>query len=151
MVENDGRDGRRRANGRQPQPAVGVLAYGVVNTTDDLGYVEDQPRHLRRHDVPIVAIRHGDEGVGVLDARFAQNVLIDAGADDRLPAEPGGKAAESTAVGVDDRHLIAGMIEEARHTGPDPPAAHDDRLHRWFGSSGAVRMTTTSHGALRRT
>src|SRR6185436_2421096 len=93
VIENDGGDGRGGADGVQPQPAVRILADGIVEAADDLWHVENEPRHLGRHDVAVVAVRDRDEGVGILDACAAQDIFIDPGADDRFATKCGGETA----------------------------------------------------------
>ena len=136
MVEDDGGDRRGRADRRQTEAPVGVLPHRVVDAADDLGHLEDEPRHLRRHDVPVVPVRDRDERLRVLDAGLAQDVLVDAGADHRLAAEAGGESAESPTVRIDHRDRVARVVEQAGDPRSDSSAAHDDHSHRCIPDAG---------------
>src|SRR5688572_13190552 len=94
VVKNLGRNRRRRADGGQPEPPVGVLAYWIVDPTDDFGHLEHQPGHLGRHDVPVIAVGDGDEGSGLLDPGNPQHILVDAGPNYRVAFEIAWQAAK---------------------------------------------------------
>ena len=59
------------------------------------GDVEDRLGQLRRHDVRVVSVGDGDEHVGVLDAGRAQDILVNAGADDGDASEILWQSAET--------------------------------------------------------
>ena len=72
------------------------------------------------------------------------------------PLNSGASRLKGHAAGVNDCHGVTVVIEDGRDTRADPAAAHDDnlqlRVSPYAGLSAfRLRMTTTSHEALRRT
>src|SRR5690606_26711200 len=113
-------------------------------------------RDLRCHDVAIVAVGDRDECSRVLDSGRAQDVLVDACADDGVAPKVCREAPERTAVDINNRHLMLVVVEDRGDAGADTAAAHDYHVHRqlvsiWPRSAGAARTTITSHGAFNRT
>src|SRR5690606_6075923 len=75
-------DGRRRADYCEPEFTEDLRPHGVVDPQHHAGDMVDLLGDLGGHDVGVVVVGDGDEHVRVLDSGRAQNVLIDAGADD---------------------------------------------------------------------
>ena len=85
-----------------------------MDKTDDARHVEDVLRHLRRHDVSVVAASGRNERVGLLNPRAPQRVFVGAVPDDLATAETIGKEAERGGVDVKDRHVMPFFIEHRR-------------------------------------
>jgi hypothetical protein len=58
------------------QLGIGFGALGVVDPGYDVRDLEDVFGDLRGHDVSVVALRHGNEAVGVFDACPAKDVSV---------------------------------------------------------------------------
>src|SRR5438270_8579435 len=155
------------ADGAQAEGLVDLVADRVVDPADDLGDVEHVLRHLRRHDVAVVAVGQRAEGVGFLDAGPFQHVLVDAVADQRRAWKVLAQAGECAAALVDDGHIVVLLDQLKGQPGAHPATAHDDDLHEdWimaesispvgfvracasrFGSWGCCRCSCRSGSAL---
>src|SRR5215217_4466987 len=151
VVEHERRDRRRRTDGGESEPAVGVFPNGVVDAADHLGHVEDVARHLGGHDVAVVAVRDRDECGRLFDPGAAEDVLVDAGADDGVATKVGWQATKGERVGVDDGHVVAVVIEDRGDARADAATPHNDDFHPRRVSSRqsawARRTTMTSHSA----
>ena len=74
---------------------------------DDAVDLEALLRDLADDDVRVVAVGGGDDGIGVLDARLAQQVGVHAVADDEAAAPVLAEPRERVLVLVDDGHVPA--------------------------------------------
>jgi hypothetical protein len=118
-----------RGNGRDVQPFVDLRPPRVVDPGDDDGNVVVLSRHPRGHDVGVVAARHGDEGLGLLDPGLLQGSPLEPDADDLARLDPRGQAVEGRGALVDDRDVVSGPAEFDRERGAHAAAPHQDDLH----------------------
>jgi hypothetical protein len=122
MFEYDCGDCCRRTDGRQPQPSIRVFTHRVVDSADNFWHLEYKLGNLRRHDVPIVTISNSDKDVSALDAGPTQDVLIDPRANDCLASKVRGKAIERCAIRINDRDIIASVVEQGGNSRADTAA-----------------------------
>ncbi len=106
------------AQGRDAQVGVGLGANGIVDLGDGLPGTECLEPELRRHDVAVVALRHGQEHVRTLRAGASQDILVRPVAAEGGPAERGRQAVERRRRQVHDEDVPAGTVQlvgDARH------------------------------------
>src|ERR671919_2506211 len=108
---------------------VDVGPAGIVDPGDHLRYLEVLAGHPGRDDVRVVAVRHGDERVGLPDPRLLQDLPVEPEADDRGGLEPRGEAVESLLPLVDDGDGVPGLGQLDGQLGSDPTAPHDHEMH----------------------
>src|SRR5690349_7155792 len=152
LFDYDRRNCRRRADGDQAKTAVRFGAHRIVSAAYHLRHPDDEACHVWRHDVPVVPVSDGKKRVGVLDSGAPQDVFVDTRTNDRFATEVWRKPTKGTAVRVDDRYFVPGVVELRRNLCPDATAAHDHHLHGRripdaAGSCCRPRTTTTSHDA----
>src|SRR5438105_5574281 len=128
LVDGVGADDRR-ADDAESERLVDLITDGVVDAADDLRHVEDVLRHLCRHDVAIVAVGQGAEGIGLLDPGALEHVLVDAVAQQGIARKVVTQPRKCGSALIDDRHLVALVDQLEGQPGADPAAAHDDDLH----------------------
>ena len=87
------------------------------------------PRHPGGHDVGVVSVGHGGEGVGLVDARLLQGVAVEAHALNFAAVELRGETSEGVGELVDDGHRMTHAVQLGGHGGPHASAAHDDEVH----------------------
>src|SRR5206468_2280423 len=123
-----------RADGVHAQLLVRLRALGVVDAGDYVRDLEHMLGDLRGHDVAVVALGHGDEAVGLLDAGATQDVDVGAVADHLVAAEvqgehaAGGGAREGVGVAVDDHDLVARLVHVGRDLRANTTTPHDQQL-----------------------
>src|SRR6266536_3129643 len=79
------------ADGFHPHFPVGTLTDRIVDTADNLLDIEDLFSDLACHNISVVAIGNGDEGVGCLNTGATQRLFVNAIALDLLSSEIGCK------------------------------------------------------------
>lgn len=141
---------RRPAEGRDPELRIGLRAHRVVDLGDDRPNLEHLGRELGRHDVSVVAFGHRQEDVRARGTRPPQDRLIGSVAADRRAPKAGWQAVERDRRYVDDRHVVAGRVQDRGQERADPAATDDDRFHAGTSMIGS-RTTHTSQGAFLRT
>src|SRR5260370_24707986 len=115
-----------RADRVQAELFIGFGPLGVVDASHDVGYLENVLGDLRRHDVSVVALGHGDKPVRMLDAGPAQDVGVGAVADDLFAVELPGEhparrgAGERIRIAIVDDDLMGPRIQAGRDLGTDP-------------------------------
>lgn len=108
---------------------VRFFAHGIVDAGDDGGHVEHRAHQLGGHDVRVVAIRHRDERVGLLDTRRLQHVFIYAYPQDTAPGELLWQTPEGGRLYIDDGHGVARFIQGRGEPRTNPTAADDYYVH----------------------
>ena len=111
------------------QALVDLKTDRVVDPTDHLRHVEDVLGHLRGHDVAVVTVRKGAEGVRTFDARPLQHVLVNAVAEQGIAAERIAETGERGGRLIDDRDLVVLFGELQGKAGAHPSAAEYHNLH----------------------
>ena len=101
----------RPAERRDPEVRVRLGPDRVVDLGDDPLRPERLVGELGGHDVAVVALGHRDEDVGVLGAGPAERVLVGAVAAQGVAAERRRQPIEGPGRGIDDDHLVAGLVE----------------------------------------
>ena len=125
-----------RAKGLNAELLIRIRAFGVVDARHDMRDLEDVLGDLRSHDVAVVALSHGDETVGMLDARTTENIGVGAVADHLLAAKLPGQDAtrrgtrEGIGVAIDDDHLVALTVHVGRNLRADPATPYDQQPQR---------------------
>src|SRR5438034_368447 len=152
----------RRTDRAQTECLVEVGARRVEDADDDALVVEALHRHLGDHEVRVVTVRGDDDGVGVLDARLAQDVDAHPVAEHEAAAPFLAEARERLFFLVDRGHLPPLLGELKRHIRPDTATADHQCLHgltiahvvAYAGSSSSASRTpcgkattSTSQGA----
>src|SRR6185436_12552128 len=122
----------------------------VVDLGDHVLRAERLGRQLAGHDVPVVALGHRDEQVGIRRPGPPQRVFVGPVAAHGGAAEGARQAVEGGRGGVDDDHLVAGSVEAVGEDRADP-ATPDDHGFHWFSSWIGSRTTQTAQGAFFRT
>ena len=89
--------------------------------------------HAGGDDVGVVAVRDGDERLGLLDPGLLEHVPVVAHPDHLLRLESGGEPVERLGALVDDRHLVPALRELHGELRADAPATHDHDVHAWLG------------------
>jgi len=114
---------------------------------------QDYPRHVknvglaycRRHDVPVVGLRHRDKDFRCFDAGFLQYFLRPMPLPTMaLPLNPGGRRPETVSFNINDGNAVPCCVQHARQPPAGAPASHDyDFFHcsvsLCIGSDGFVR------------
>ena len=118
-----------RIDGAQAQGLIELLATWVVNAANDSLDVESVAGNLCRHDVLVLVLRDGGEGVGLFDAGPAQHVFIDAIANHHNAAEVRRQQAEGVRVHIEHRDLMTLARQKPGQDGAGPAAPHDDGVH----------------------
>ena len=116
-------------DGGDAQPLVHLGAARVVDAGHHVVDVEGLAHHPGGQDVGVVAVGHGGESLGLLDAGLEQHLAVEADALDRLAVEVGTQPAERLGVLVDDRDGVAALLQTACQGGSDASAAHDHDVH----------------------
>src|SRR5204863_4667288 len=100
--------------------------------------VEAAPGDLGDHEVGVVAVGGGDEGVGLLDSGLEERVDLERGADgeaaaDLLPGLGLVPVEEGYGLGVlvEHRDFVALGEHLLGDRGTDPAATHDEYEHSW--------------------
>ena len=121
-------------HGGDAQALVDVGPPRVIDPGDDVVHAEALPGYPRSHDVGVVPVGHGDEGVGLVDARLLQGVAVVTDPLDLAAVEVRGQAAEGVRGAVDDGHRVPDTVELNSHGRSDAATAHDDEVHEEDGT-----------------
>ena len=116
-------------DGRDAETLVDGGAAGVVDPGDDPLDPVGLPGDAGDEDVRVVAVRHGGEGAGLLDAGLGEPVAVEADADDLLAGEVEGQAPERPLLPIDHGDGVARGLQGAGQAGTDPTAPDDDDVH----------------------
>src|ERR1700693_6062277 len=128
---------RGGANGFDAQLAIELAARRVVDARDDLLDPEHALRDQCRHHVAVIAVRDGDESVGVGGAGAFEDVVVDAGPNFDATREARPQTFEGGRVFVDDDDVVALGGQEFGGRGAAPAAADDSVFH--LGESGGSK------------
>jgi hypothetical protein len=93
------------------------------------GHIEDAVRHLAGDEIGLIALGHGDQQVGVIQAGAGQNRRMRGVADYRLQIEAILQVRQTLLVAVDHRDVVVFRGETLRDTGPDLSGAQNDDTH----------------------
>jgi hypothetical protein len=85
---------------------------------------------LTGHDVSVIALRSGYEGVGAFNSRSLEHFLINSITENGGALEIWPKAAKRGRFDVHDRHFVPSFGQHQGDARPDAPASHDDDEHR---------------------
>src|SRR5512133_2703174 len=119
----------RRRDRPETELGVEVRARRVEDPDDDALVVETLHRHLRDHDVRVVAVGRDDDGVRVLDTGLAQDVDVHPVAEHEAAAPVLAEPRQGLFLLVDGGYLPALVGELNRHLRPHPAAADHQRSH----------------------
>jgi hypothetical protein len=137
-----------------PQLGIGQRPQWVIDLGDDLLDPEGLGRQLGGHDVPVVALGHRQEQVGILGAGTSEGVLVGSVTADRVALERAREAVEGSRGDVEDRDLMAAVVEHHGEHRAHPTASDDHCSHavqpRGVSLIGS-RTTHTAHGAFENT
>ncbi len=123
------RDRADRGHGGDAQTLVDLGTAGVVDAGGHVLHTEHLAGHARGDDVGVVAAGDGGEGAGLLDARLAQGVLVEADAGDPAAPESRAQPAEGGGVLVDHGDRVSLLLQGLGKSGTHSSAAHDDDVH----------------------
>jgi hypothetical protein len=86
-------------------------------------------RHLARHEIGLVALRHGDQQVGVLDACAGEDRRMRGVAGHRPQVETILQVRETLLVAVDNRDIVVFRNQTLGDTRADLSGAENDDPH----------------------
>jgi hypothetical protein len=126
--------------------AIAICSYWIINARDNLWYVENMKRDLSGHDIPVVALGHGDEDLRLFNAGALHNILVDSVPHNTVALEFGAQPAERLTLQIDDSHRVAISIHQAREGRANPSAAQDHNIH--LVSPQCTDLTASSAGPM---
>ena len=124
-----GTDGKIHAEAVRTEHALVGEVIGGPQAHDARGHVEQLLRQLARHQIRLVALRHRDHEVAVLDTRLHQHRGVRSAAEHRTKVQPVLQAAQSRPVDVHHGDVV-GFGREAFGDGrADLARAEDHDFH----------------------
>ena len=121
---------------RDADPLVDRSPTLVVDTGNDSLDAERLTSDTCDHDVAVVAVRDGREGLGLLDAGLAKTGLVEPDALDLRARETVGKPAERLGLPIDHGDGVTLLLERCSQARSDSPASDDNDVHHTPPRSG---------------
>jgi hypothetical protein len=87
-------------------PAVELGGLGVVDAGHHVGDLEGLLGGHGHHDVHVVAVRRGGQGLGALDVRLLEDIAVKPHPREHPTAELPRQPPEGERVAVDDDHFV---------------------------------------------